>query len=35
MVLPDTVDQGRVAGIGRGAVVELSAEIDDFHGRTC
>jgi hypothetical protein len=33
MALPDAMDQGRVAGIGRGAVVELAAEVDDFSSR--
>src|SRR6202043_3515598 len=29
--LPDAVDDGRMARIARGAVVELTAEIDDLH----
>src|SRR5665647_2392044 len=28
---PDAVDDGRMAGIGRGLVVELAAEVDDLH----
>ena len=29
--LPDAVDDGRMARIARGAVVEFAAEIDDLH----
>jgi hypothetical protein len=29
--LPDAVDNGRMARIARGAVVELTTEIDDLH----
>jgi hypothetical protein len=30
--LPDPVDDGRVAGIAGGTVIELTTEIDDLHG---
>jgi hypothetical protein len=26
------MDDGRMAGIGRGLVIEFTAEVDDFHG---
>ena len=32
--LPDPVHDRRVAGIARGAVIELSAEVDDLQGRS-
>jgi hypothetical protein len=31
--LPDAVHDGRVAGIARRAMIELSAEVDDLHAR--
>jgi hypothetical protein len=31
MRLPDAVDDGRLAGIARRAVIELAAQIDDSH----
>src|ERR1700755_126019 len=31
VVLPHAVDDGRVAGIARRAMIELAAEVDDFH----
>src|SRR3569832_797561 len=32
--LPRTVDDGRVAGIARRAVIKLAAEVDDLHERS-
>src|SRR5258708_24400026 len=29
--LRDAVNDGRVAGVGRGGVVQLTAKVDDFH----
>ena len=31
VVLPDAMDDGRMAGIGRSAMMEFAAEVDDFH----
>src|SRR5689334_23154245 len=32
VVLPHSVDDRGMSGIARGTVIELAAEVDDFHG---